>query len=141
MLDALQAALRVAGSGLAAQSARLRVTTENLANAQSTGSVPGADPYRRKTITFDSQLDKLSGANLVDVKEIGTDPSPFVTESDPGNPAADARGIVKLPNVNMITEMSDMREANRSYEADLQVIKQSRDLIGMTIDLLKGSSS
>ena len=111
MIDALQAALRVAGSGLSAQSARLRVTTENLANAQSTGLTPGADPYRRKTITFDSELDKVSGANLVTVKDIGLDDSPFITQSDPGNPAADADGIVKLPNVNMITEMSDMREA------------------------------
>lgn len=140
MIDALQAAMRVAGSGLAAQSARLRVTTENLANAQSTGTTPGADPYRRKTITFDNELDKASGVNLLQVKDIDTDPTPFQTESDPGNPAADEKGIVKLPNVNMITEMSDMREANRSYEADLQVIKQSRDLIAMTIDLLKGSS-
>lgn len=140
MIDALQAAMRVAGSGLAAQSARLRVTTENLANAQSTGTTPGADPYRRKTITFDNELDKASGVSLLQVKDIDVDPTPFQTESDPGNPAADAKGIVKLPNVNMITEMSDMREANRSYEADLQVIKQSRDLIAMTIDLLKGSS-
>ena len=140
MIDSLQAALRVAGSGLAAQSARLRVTSENLANAQSTGLVPGADPYRRKTITFDSELDRAAGVNLLQVREIGVDPTPFQTESDPGNPAADDKGIVKLPNVNMITEMSDMREANRSYEADLQVIKQSRDLISMTIDLLKGST-
>ena len=140
MIDPLTAALKVAGSGLAAQSARLRVTTENLANAQSTGLTSGADPYRRKTITFDSELDRASGANLVEIKEIGTDPTPFQTEWDPGNPAADAQGVVKLPNVNMITEMSDMREANRSYEADLQVIKQSRDLIAMTIDLLKGNA-
>ncbi len=140
MIDALQAALRVAGSGLAAQSARLRVTTENLANAQSTGTTPGADPYRRKTITFTNELDKASGVDLVQVKDIGTDPSNFPAVQDPGNPAADRSGVVKMPNVNMITEMSDMREANRSYEADLQVIKQSRDLISMTIDLLKGSS-
>ena len=140
MIDALQASLRVAGSGLAAQSARLRVVSENLANAQSTGSTPGADPYRRKTITFDTEFDKVSGMNLVQVKAIGTDPSPFQTEQDPGNPAADAAGVVKTPNVNLIAEMSDMREANRSYEADLQVFKQSRDLISMTIDLLKSSS-
>jgi flagellar basal-body rod protein FlgC len=140
MIDALQAALRVAGSGLAAQSARLRVTTENLANAESTGSTPGSDPYRRKTITFDNELDEASGVNLVTVRDIGTDPSAFITSQDPGNPAADSNGVVKLPNVNMITEMSDMREANRSYEADLQVMKQSRDLMSMTIDLLKGTS-
>ena len=140
MIDALGASLRIAGSGLAAQSARLRVVSENIANAQSTGSTPGADPYRRKTITFDSQLDRVSGLGLVQVKDVGTDPTDFITEHDPGNPAADDEGNVKLPNVNMISEMSDMREANRSYEADLQVIKQSRDLISMTIDLLRSSS-
>ncbi len=140
MMDALQASLRVIGSGLEAQSARLRVISENLANAQSSGATPGSDPYRRKTITFESELDKVSGMNTIRVKDIGTDPSDFVTEQDPGNPAADENGIVKLPNVNIITEMADMREANRSYEADLQVFKQSRDLVSMTIDLLKGSS-
>ena len=140
MMDALQASLRIAGSGLAAQSARLRVISENMANAQSTGATPGADPYRRKTITFESELDKVSGMDLVAVKDVGTDPSAFQTEQDPGNPAADANGVVKLPNVNLITEMADMREANRSYEAGLQVFKQSRDLVSMTIDLLKSSS-
>ena len=139
-MDALQAALRVAGSGLSAQSARLRVISENMANAQSTGNTPGADPYRRKTITFDNELDKVAGVDIVHIKDIGTDPSDFQTQYDPGNPAADASGVVKLPNINMITEMGDMREANRTYEADLQVIKQSRDLISMTIDLLKSSS-
>jgi flagellar basal-body rod protein FlgC len=140
MMDALQAALRVAGSGLAAQSARLRVVSENMANLSSTGATPGADPYQRKTITFANELDKLSGMNLVQVREVGVDTTPFLIEHDPGNPAADADGNVKLPNVNMIAEMTDMREANNSYEADLQVIKQSRDLISMTIDLLKGTS-
>ena len=140
MIDALQASLRVASSGLEAQSARLRVISENMANAQATGSTPGSDPYRRKTITFESALDNASGANLVEVGSIGTDPTAFQTEQDPGNPAADENGIVKTPNVNIITEMGDMREANRSYEADLQVIKQSRDLVSMTIDLLKSSS-
>ncbi len=140
MIDALQAALRVAGSGLSAQSARLRVVSENLANAQSTGSTPGADPYRRKTITFENTFYRVAGQNVVAVKSVGEDQSDFQIEHDPGNPAADEKGAVKMPNVNMISEMSDMREANRSYEADLQVIKQSRDLISMTIDLLKSSS-
>ena len=137
MIDALQASLRIAGSGLAAQSARLRVVSENIANAQSTGTTPGADPYQRKTITFESALDRASGMNLVQVKDVDVDESPFSVQHDPGNPAADADGNVKMPNVNMISEMSDMREANRSYEADLQIIKQARDLISMTIDLLK----
>ena len=140
MIDALQASLRVAGAGLSAQSARLRVVSENLANAQSTGAAPGADPYRRKTITFQNEFDRVAGMDVVKVNAIGVDPSNFEVEQDPGNPAADEKGMVKMPNVNMISEMSDMREANRSYEADLQVIKQSRDLISMTIDLLKGSS-
>ncbi len=140
MIDALQASLRVAGAGLSAQSARLRVVSENLANAQSTGATPGADPYRRKTITFQNEFDRLAGMDVVKVNSIGVDPGNFEVEQDPGNPAADEKGMVKMPNVNMISEMSDMREANRSYEADLQVIKQSRDLISMTIDLLKGSS-
>ena len=140
MIDALQSALRVAGSGLSAQSARLRVVAENIANAQSTGTTPGADPYQRKTISFGSALDRVSGVNLVQVQDQGLDTTAFQVEHDPGNPAADVDGYVKLPNVNVLSEVTDMREANRSYEADLQVIKQSRDLIAMTIDLLKGTS-
>lgn len=138
MIDPLQVSLRVAGSGMSANSARLRVASENIANAHSTGAAPGADPYQRKTITFESALDEVSGANTVRVADVGTDQAPFTVEHDPGNPAADEKGFVKLPNVNLILEMADMREANRGYEANLQVIKQSRDLISMTIDLLKG---
>ena len=140
MIDPLQASLTIASSGLSANSARMRVTSENIANAQSTGQTPGADPYRRKTITFESALDEASGADLVQVANVGTDDAPFTVEHDPGNPAADSKGFVKLPNVNLIMEMADMREANRAYEANLQVVKESRDLISMTIDLLKGSS-
>ena len=83
--------------------------------------------------------DRASGVNLVRIKDVGADETAFTAQYDPGNPAADASGMVKIPNVNMIAEMSDMREANRSYEADLQVFKQSRDLVTMTIDLLKGA--
>lgn len=137
-MDALTAALKVAASGLGAQSERLRVVSENLANAQSTGTAPGADPYRRKTISFASELDRGSGANLVEVSSIDRDPSTFPVEFQPGNEAADANGYVKMPNVNVLIEMADMTEANRSYEANLQVIKQARDLISMTIDLMRG---
>ena len=140
MIDPLQASLKIAASGLTANSARMRVTSENIANAQSTAATPGADPYRRKTITFDTAMDEATGAALVQVAAVGTDQSPFTVERDPGNPAADEKGFVKLPNVNLVTEMADMREANHAYEANLQVAKQSRDLISMTIDLLKGSS-
>ena len=137
MPDPLQATLRIAGSGLEAQSVRLRVISENIANSQSTGDTPGADPYTRQTISFDSVLDRSLGVPLVRVKTIGRDDTPFKVEHDPGNPAADAAGFVKTPNVDMLTELADMREANRAYEANLQVAKQSAELLGQTVSLLK----
>ena len=138
-MDPLIASMKVAASGLEAQSTRIRIVSENLANARSTGDTPGADPFRRKTVTFAAELDRASGASLVEVERLGFDEGEFSTEYDPGNPAANAEGIVKMPNVNMLIEMADMREANRSYEANLQSIKQSRDLISATIDLLRAS--
>jgi flagellar basal-body rod protein FlgC len=137
MPDPLQATLRIAGSGLEAQSVRLRVISENIANAQSTGDTPGADPYTRQTISFDSVLDRSLGVPLVKIKTIGQDDTPFRVEHDPGNPAADAGGFVKMPNVDVLTELADMREANRTYEANLQVAKQSAELLGQTVSLLK----
>ena len=138
-MDPLLASLKVAASGLEAQSTRIRIVSENLANARSTGDTPGADPFRRKTVTFAAELDRATGASLVQVDRLGEDEGDFSTEYDPGNPAANEQGIVKMPNVNMLIEMADMREANRSYEANLQSIKQSRDLISATIDLLRAS--
>jgi flagellar basal-body rod protein FlgC len=140
MEDALISSMKISASGLAAQSMRLRVISENLANAQSTGSTPGSDPFRRKTITFGAELDRLTGASLVDVKRIQNDQSPFRIEFDPGHPAANAAGYVKMPNINLIVEMADMREANRSYESNLQVVKQAREMTSMTIDLLRGGN-
>ncbi len=137
-MDPLAASLKIAGSGMEAQATRLRVVSENIANVRTTGDTPGADPYRRKTITFGAELDRASDLTTVGVKKLGVDKSDFTKEYDPGNPAADKNGIVKMPNVNMLVEMADMREANRSYEANLQSIKQARDLISQTIDLLKG---
>lgn len=139
MIDPLDASMKIAGAGLAAQSARLRVVSENMANAQSTGKSAGADPYARKTISFVNEMDRALGVPLVRVNAIGVDPSPFAIEHDPGNPAADANGDVKRPNVNVLVEMGDMREANRAYEADLQIMKQTRELLAMTVDLLKGA--
>ena len=139
MIDPLQASSRLASAGLEAQSMRLRVVSENIANAQSTGETQGSDPYARKTITFKSELERASGATSVRIKEIGTDETPFKVEYDPGNPAADQTGYVKLPNVNVLVEMADMREANRSYEANLQMIKQARSMISSMIDLLRSS--
>ncbi|MGK9336098.1 flagellar basal body rod protein FlgC [Sinorhizobium meliloti] len=138
-MDPLTSALKVSASGLQAESTRLRIVSENIANARSTGDAPGADPFRRKTISFAAEVDRASGASLVEVERLGTDDSDFNIEFDPGNPAADEKGMVKLPNVNILIEMADMREANRAFEANLQTIKQSRDLISQTIDLLRAS--
>ncbi|HTR14358.1 MAG TPA: flagellar basal body rod protein FlgC [Roseiarcus sp.] len=137
MLDPLQTSLRIAASGLEAQSTRLRVVSENIANAQSTGASPGADPYARKTVSFDSELDRATGVNLVQVKSISVDRTPFKIERDPGNPAADEKGIVKMPNVDVLVELADMREANRSYEANLQVAKQAADMLTTTVNLMR----
>jgi flagellar basal-body rod protein FlgC len=139
MLDSLQASLAIASSGLEAQSTRMRIVSENLANANSTGNTSGADPYQRKTVTFDAAMDRAAGAQLVKIKELGVDRAPFRVDYDPGHPAADKAGYVKLPNVNMMIEMADMREVNRSYEANLQIVKQVRSMFGMTIDLLRGA--
>ncbi len=136
-MDPLQASLKIAGAGLDAQSTRLRIISENIANAESTATVSGGDPYARKTVSFDSEMDRAAGLQLVKVKSIGVDDSPFKMVQDPGNPAADATGYVKLPNVDVLVELTDMREANRTYEANLQVAKQSSDLMNQTVSLLK----
>jgi flagellar basal-body rod protein FlgC len=137
VIDPLQASLKVGASGLEAQSRRLRVLSENLANAQSTGRTPGSDPYARKVISFEAELDEATGSNFVKVTGIDRHNSPFRIEHNPGHPAADDKGFVKLPNVDMLVEVADMREANRSFEANLQVIRQAREMITMTIDLLR----
>ena len=129
--------MSVAASGLQAQGTRLRVISENLANASSTAEAPGQDPYRRKTVTFAAELDKAIGAEEVKVKRVGTDPAPFREIYEPSHPAADANGRVKLPNVNMLIELADMREAQRSYEANINVIGATRRMIQRTLDILK----
>ncbi len=139
MLDPLQASLKIAGSGLEAQSTRLRIVSQNIANAQSTASAAGGDPYARQTVSFDDVFDRATGADLVRVKSIGVDTAPFKLEHDPGNPAADADGNVKTPNVDVLIELADMREANRTYEANLQVAKQAADMLTQTVNLLKDS--
>ncbi|MFZ4807703.1 MAG: flagellar basal body rod protein FlgC [Hyphomicrobiaceae bacterium] len=139
MIDPLKASLRIASTGLEVQSRRLTLVSENMANAESTGKTPGSDPYARKTISFESALDDASGANIVKVSGLDTDKAPFRMEHRPGHPAADANGYVKLPNVNVLVELADMREANRSYQANLQVVKQTREMISLTIDMLRTS--
>ncbi|HVZ04378.1 flagellar basal body rod protein FlgC [Hyphomicrobium sp.] len=139
MSDPLLASEKSAAAGLFAQSARMRVVSENIANASTTGKTPGADPYQRKTISFESVLNDDTGVSTVQVDQISRDETPFQTEYMPGNPAADDKGMVKMPNVNMLVELADMREASRSYTANTQVIKQVRELVSMTIDLLRSS--
>ncbi len=129
--------LFISASGMRVQGERLRVIAENLANVDSTGETPGSDPYRRKTVTFRNQLDREMGVDLVKVAKVGTDPSEFRKKYDPGNPAADKDGYVSLPNVNALVEMTDMREAQRSYEANLKVIEASRSMLSRTIDVLR----
>lgn len=137
VFDALDATLKIGARGLSAQSLRLRVVAENIANSQSTAATPIEDPYRRKTVTFVNELDRVSGLHLLHVKKIGLDTRPFRLEHDPDNPAADAQGNVKMPNVNILTEMGDMREASKTYEAILQAVKQAKDMSRDTVDLLK----
>ncbi|MGI9357664.1 MAG: flagellar basal body rod protein FlgC [Rhizobiaceae bacterium] len=138
-MDPLTAASKVAASGLEAQSNRLRVVSENIANAHSTARVAGGDPYQRKTVHFLTELDRPTGTKTVRADTVSRDTTPFPTEYDPGNIAADETGHVKMPNVNVLIEMADMREANRSYEANLQVIKQVRNMVSMTIELMRPS--
>ena len=133
----LNKALDIAASGMDAQTTRLRVIAENLANQDTTGSTPGADPYRRKTVTFENRLDRQLGTATVRVKQIGRDSGDFQQRYDPSNPAANADGYVKLPNVNSLVEVMDMREAERSYSANLAVMQTSRSMLTRTIDLLK----
>ena len=130
-------ALTISARGMQAQTTRLRVIAENLANQDTTGSKPGAEPYRRKTVTFGSTVDNATGAALVSVKEIGHDKSDMPMRYDPGHPAADPNGYVRMPNVNSFVEVMDMREAERSYNANLSVMQTTRGMLTRTIEMLK----
>lgn len=133
----LSQAMATSASGMRSQATRLRVVAENLANANSTASTPGGDPYARKTITFEESLDRATGASLVRPGQVSTDPAPFRKEYDPSHPAADAQGYVKMPNVSEALETADMRESERSYEANLTALTQARQMIAKTLDILK----
>ncbi|MBO6814737.1 MAG: flagellar basal body rod protein FlgC [Rhizobiaceae bacterium] len=138
MTDPLYATMKIAGSGLEAQAHRMRIISQNVGNANTTGATPGADPYQRKTISFASEVERASGVTTVKVSKLGTDDSPYTLVHDPGHIAADENGMVKMPNVNMLLEMADMRETIRSYEANMKAAKQARELISMTIDMMRG---
>lgn len=129
--------IAVAASGLRSQSGRMRVIAENIANADSAPERAGVDPYRRKTVSFERHLDRSLDAQLVSLGRIQRDQSAFRTKHEPGNPAADVNGDVKMPNVNQLVEMVDMREAQRSYEANLNLISSTRRMIQRTIDILR----
>ena len=132
----LDRALRISAAGMQAQSMRLRVVAENLANADSTATEAGGDPYRRKTVTFANELDRALGAQTVRASRIGTDSDAFPQRFDPGHPAADANGYVKLPNVDPAVESMDMREAAGTYSANLAVLETTRGMLTRTIQAL-----
>ncbi|HVW73035.1 MAG TPA: flagellar basal body rod protein FlgC [Rhizomicrobium sp.] len=129
--------MAVAASGLRAQTDRMKVIAENIANANSTSPVKGGEPYRRKIATINQNFDSELGASLVNAGKPIPDKSDFKSQYDPGNPNADAQGYVKLPNVDSLVEIMDMRDAQRSYEADLTMMQTSKQMMASTVDLLK----
>ncbi len=136
-MDDLSISSKVAAAGMKAQATRLRVIAENLANADSTSEVAGGDPYRRKVVTFRNALDRELEADMVKVKRIYSERGPLESKYDPTHPAANEDGYVLQPNVNPLIEMMDMREAQRSYEANMNVITTSRQMMSKTLELLK----
>ncbi len=133
----LKKSIDVSASGLRAQSLRMRVIAENLANANSLARTPGGAPYRRKIATFEAEVNRSTGAQGVKVRTIDTDKTAFPRVYQPGNPAADAAGYVQQPNVNTLIEAADMKAAQRSYESNLNAIEAAKSLTMRTIDLLK----
>jgi flagellar basal-body rod protein FlgC len=130
--------LRIAATGLHAQTARMRVIAENLANSDSAGKAPGEEPYRRRVPTFQASFDAAMGGQVVEVGKLAYDMSDFSSRYEPGHPAADERGYVQYPNVNPLIESMDMREAQRTYEANLNVVSVTRQMLGRTLDILRG---
>lgn len=138
MADPLKAALAVSTSGIAAQTLRMRIISENIANAQVTADTAQGDPYQRKSVSFASQLDRASGITPVRVSHISSTSGAFKLLHDPHHPAADENGMVKMPEIDTLIEMANMRETARSYEANVQAVRQARELITMAIDMMRG---
>ncbi|MFT5182110.1 MAG: flagellar basal-body rod protein FlgC [Alphaproteobacteria bacterium] len=136
-MSEFQKAMQIATSGMMAQNVRVRVISQNIANADSLATSPGGNPYQRQTVSFKNALDRASGVEVVEVSKISVDRTAFGQQFDPGHPAADANGYVKLPNVKPLIEMVDLRQAQRSYEANLRVIDVARTMVSRTIDLLR----
>ena len=129
--------ISIATSGLRAQAGRMRIISENVANADSTAQRAGGEPFRRKIPTFKSEIDRALDARVVALGPVRRDPTDFQTKYQPGHPAADSKGHVKYPNINPMIEMTDMREAQRSYEANVNVIGATRRMIQRTLDILR----
>lgn len=136
-MDDLSKVSHIASAGMKAQAKRLRVVSENLANADSLATTPGGEPYRRKVVTFKTELDRSMDLEKVKVGDTLRDQADFGREYNPGHPAADAEGYVLKPNVNPLVEMMDMRQAQRSYEANMHAVTISREMMSKTIDLLR----
>lgn len=136
-MDDIIRTMRISGSGMRVQGQRLRVIAQNIANANSLPQEPNENPYRRKTLTFRNEFDKATGVDLVKVNRVRADMSEFNRRFEPNHPAADADGYVLTPNVNTIIEMTDMREAQRSYEANMNVIKTSKSMLSSALELLR----
>lgn len=130
--------LRIAATGLHAQTARMRVIAENIANVDSAGTAPGEEPYRRRIPTFESSFNADVGGRVVEIGKLAYDTSDFTSRFEPGHPAADQNGYVQYPNINTLIETVDMREAQRSYEANLNVVTVTRQMLGRTLDILRG---
>ncbi len=137
MIGDLSTSADIAVSGMKAQAQRLKVISENMANAESVSAEPGKDPYRRQVVTFQQYVDRETEADMVKVGKIVKDKSEFIKKYDPNHPAADAQGYVSMPNVNPLIEMMDMKEAQRSYEANLSVVQTSREMNSKILDILK----
>ena len=137
MAGNLSVSADIAVSGMKAQSERLRIISENMANADSIGIRPGEDPYRRQVVTFKDYIDKETGAKMVKVDKVVPEESQFPLKYDPNHPAANAEGYVAMPNVNPLIEMMDLKEAQRSYDANLSMMQTARDMNSKVLDLLK----
>lgn len=127
----------IAASGMKAQAERLKVISQNMANVDSVSSTPGGEPYRRQVVTFENYLDPQTGAQKVRVNNIIKDESPFEKKYDPNHPGADEKGYISLPNVNPLIEMMDMKEAQRVYDANLNMLKTAREMNSSVLDILK----
>lgn len=137
-MDPFHSIMRISAAGLEAQTIRTRVISENIANVHSTADKAGGDPYARKVVTFESELDRQLGVNLVRVQSVQRSGEEFKLEHNPNHPAADGNGYVKVPNINLFLETADLKEANRTFQANLQVFKQAKEMHSQTVDLLKG---